>query len=93
MKKRERNWRVELSKYALKYLKKLENKTSQRILNMLEELECVENPILHKNVRPLVGKLKGFYRLRVGEFRIIFELDRTNKRIGVHLIVTRGDAY
>ncbi|UCC38950.1 MAG: type II toxin-antitoxin system RelE/ParE family toxin [Candidatus Aminicenantes bacterium] len=93
MKKQERNWRVELSKYALKYLKRLEKKTSQRILNNLEELEKVENPILHKNVRPLAGKLRGFYRLRVGEFRIIFELDRTNKRIGVHLIVTHGDAY
>lgn len=93
MKKQERNWRVELSKYALKYLKKLEKKTSQRILNTLEELERVENPILYKNVRPLAGKLRGFYRLRVGEFRIIFVLDRTNKRIGVHLIVTRGDAY
>ena len=93
MKKQERNWRVELSKYALKYLKKLEKKTSQRILNNLEELEKAENPILHKNVRPLTGKLRDFYRLRVGEFRIIFELDKVNKRIGVHLIVTRGNAY
>jgi len=43
--------------------------------------------MFHKDVKPLTGKLKGFYRLRVGEFKIIFELDRTNKCIGVHIIV------
>ena len=89
----EKNWRVELSKDAIKYLKKLDKSTSQRILDSLEKLETSENPLSHKDVRPLVGKLRGFYRLRVGEFRIIFELDRPNKRIGAHVIVLRGDAY
>ena len=89
----EKNWRVELSKDAIKYLKKLDKSTSQRILDSLEKLETSENPLSHKDVRPLVGKLRGFYRLRVGEFRIIFELDRPNKRIGAHVIVPRGDAY
>lgn len=89
----EKNWRVELSKDAIKYLKKLDRSTSQRLLNSLETLEITENPLLHQGVRPLIGKLKGFYRLRVGDFRIIFELDRQNKRIGVHVIAPRGNAY
>jgi mRNA interferase RelE/StbE len=89
----QKNWIVELSKDAIKYLKKLDRNTSQRLLNGLEKLEVTENPLLHKDVRPLTGKLKGFYRLRVGDFRIIFELDRQNKRIGVNVIVTRGNAY
>jgi len=88
-----KNWSVELSKDALKYLRKLGKNTSKRILNSIEELEISENPLLHKDVRPLTGKLKGFYRLRIGEFRIIFELDRESKRIGVHVIVSRGNAY
>jgi len=89
----EKNWRVELSKSALKSLKKLEEKTAKRVLKSLEELEGMKNPLLHKDIRPLTGKLRGFYRLRVGDFRIIFELDRRNKRIGVHIIVFRGSAY
>jgi mRNA interferase RelE/StbE len=88
-----KNWRVELSKDALKYLKKLNKSTSERILDSLEKLGKAENPLLHKDVRPLAGKLKGFYRIRVGTFRIIFELDSTKKRIGVHAIVPRGNAY
>lgn len=88
-----KNWKVELSKDAIKYLKKLERKTALRILERLDDLERTENPLLHKDVRPLAGKLKGFYRLRIADFRIIFELDRINKRIGIHLIIPRGNAY
>lgn len=89
----EKIWSAELSKYALKHLGKLNKKTANRILEALEELEKAENPLLHKDVRPLIGKLRGFYRLRVGEYRIIFELDRKNKCIGIHLILSRGNAY
>jgi len=89
----EKKWRVELSKSASKHLKKLEDKTAQKILDNLQEIEGWENPLLHQDIRPLVGKLKGFYRLRIGNMRIIFELDGNNKRIGVHAIVSRESAY
>jgi len=89
----EKNWKVELSKEAIKDLKKLDKNVSSRLLNNLNKLEISENPLSLKDVRPLVGKLKGFYRLRVGEYRIIFEIDRPNKRIGIHIIVPRGNAY
>jgi mRNA interferase RelE/StbE len=88
-----KNWRVELSKDAIKYLKKLDKSTSQRILDSLVRLEKTENLLLHKDVRPLAGKLRGFYRLRVGTLRMIFELDNIKKRIGVHVIAPRGNAY
>jgi mRNA interferase RelE/StbE len=89
----EKNWSVELSKRALKRLGKLGQKSRNRILQNLEELGKLDNPLLHKEVRPVIGKLRGFYRFRIGNFRIIFELDRTKKRIGIHVIVTREDAY
>ena len=88
-----KNWEVELSKDSIKYLKKLNKKTSQRLLTSLEAFETPEHPLSHKDVRPLVGKLRGFYRFRVGEFRLIFELDRTQKRIGILSIIPRGNAY
>ncbi len=89
----EKNWSVELSKRALKHLERLGEKNRNRILRNLEELEGMNNPLLHGDVRPLIGKLRGFYRLRIGDFRIIFELDRKKSRIGIHVIVSREDAY
>lgn len=79
----EKNWSVEFSRSSLKSLEKLEKKVSLRILDRLEELADEENPLLHKNVRPLAGKFKGFFRLRVGELRVIFELDPQDRRIGI----------
>ncbi len=89
----EKKWKVELSDEALKYLKKLAKTSSARILDNLGMLETSENPLDHKNVRPQIGKIRGFYRLRVGGLRILFELDDENRRIGIHLIVPRGSAY
>ncbi len=62
-------------------------------MDNLEQLERMENPLLHKDVRPLTGKLRGFYRLRVADLRVIFEMDSKEKRIGVHIVVSRESAY
>jgi mRNA interferase RelE/StbE len=89
----EKLWSVEFSKSSLKALGRLGRRASTRILVALEELGGQENPLRHKDVRPLEGKFKGFYRLRVGEYRVIFELDPENKRIGLLALVPRGKGY
>ncbi|MGZ4887006.1 MAG: type II toxin-antitoxin system RelE family toxin [Candidatus Aminicenantales bacterium] len=89
----EESWSVEFSKAALKDLERSSKSVSQRILDILENLSCAENPLWHKDVRSLECKLKAFYRLRVGEYRVIFELDPENRRIGVVAVVPRGRAY
>lgn len=89
----EKNWKVELSREAWRYLEKLEKRVVLRITNHLENLGKTENPSFHKKVKPLIGKLKGFYRMRIGDLRVIFEIDWKNKRIGVLTIVPRGNAY
>jgi len=89
----ERSWSVELTRSALKDLECLGKKVSSRIIGRLEELGETQNPLRHKDVRALEGKLRAFYRLRVGEYRVIFELDPGNGRIGVLAIVSRGKGY
>ncbi|MDH7513017.1 MAG: type II toxin-antitoxin system RelE/ParE family toxin [Clostridiales bacterium] len=89
----EKNWKLELSKDSWKYIKKLGKRNGFRILDRLEELCKKGNPIFQKDVRRLEGKLKGFYRLRIGDLRVIFEVDWEEKRIGVLAVVPRGNAY
>jgi len=72
---------------------KLDKKVRQRIQSALLELEQAENPLLHKDVRNLTGKLRGDYRLRVGDWRILFTPDRAEKVIYVYAVLPRGDAY
>jgi len=88
-----KSWKVEVFPEAEKYLKKLDKKTRKLIIKHLREIENMENPLLHPNVRSLTGKLKGFHRLRVGKYRIIFELLNKRRVIAVHIIISRGKAY
>lgn len=53
----------------------------------------MENPLRHKDVRSLEGKLRGYHRLRIGEYRAVFELDTEGGRIGVLAVIPRGEGY
>ena len=86
-------WRVKLSTRAEKYYKKLDKKMRARAKQALEELSAFENPIEHQDVKPLTGELKGFYRLRIGGFRIVFALLFDSRIIAVVNFAPRGDAY
>lgn len=87
------SWAVELFPEAEKQYKRLARNLRDRIRRSLTELEESENPRSHRQVIPLVGKLKGYYRLRVGDYRVIFEILPSRKVIAVHLIIPRGQAY
>ena len=89
----EKSWSVEFSNSALKTLQRLDKTASLRVLDRLGELANAENPLRHRDVRSLEGKLKEYYRFRVGEYRVIFELDQRGRRIGVLAVVPRGKGY
>lgn len=86
-------WQVKLSAKAEKYYKKLDKKMRNRVRQALEELSTFENPIEHQDVKPLTGELKGFYRLRIGDFRIVFALLCDIRIIAVVNFAPRGDVY
>jgi mRNA interferase RelE/StbE len=87
------NWKVEVKPSAEGQYRKLDRKTRQRVLAALRDLEDSANPFFHKDVRALTGSLKGDYRIRVGNWRILFTSDRVDGRIYVYAILPRGRAY
>ena len=87
------SWKIEVKPTAEKSYLKLDKRTRRRIKESLLELEKSENPLMHPRVRPLIGKLRGDYRLRVGGWRVLFTPDKNQKIIYVYAILPRGDAY
>ncbi|MCX5846287.1 MAG: type II toxin-antitoxin system RelE/ParE family toxin [Deltaproteobacteria bacterium] len=87
------NWTVKVSSKAEHYFNKLDRVLKERVKKELLKLSGYENPLSHENVKPLTGDLHGFYRLRIGNYRIIFALIKETKIIGVVNIAPRGDAY
>jgi mRNA interferase RelE/StbE len=88
-----KSWRIELKPSAEKQYLRLDGRTRHRIKAALQALEQTETPLLHPRVRSLTGPLKGDYRLRIGDWRVLFTPDRESKVIRVYAVLPRGDAY
>jgi mRNA interferase RelE/StbE len=86
-------WRIEVKPAAEKQYLKLDKETRLRIKKALVRLESLDDPFFHDNVRPLTGRLKGDYRLRAGDWRILFTPGKDEQIIFVYAILPRGRAY
>jgi mRNA interferase RelE/StbE len=88
-----KSWRIEVKPSAEKQYLSLDRKTRHRIKANLQDLAGYEIPFFHPHVKPLTGKLKGDYRLRVGNWRVLFTPEKEKKILYVYAILPRGDAY
>ena len=71
-------------------LSRLDNTVKESVINRLMWL--AENAEL-VNHRRLTGRWAGFYRLRAGDYRALYTIDRENHRIVVEAIGHRSDVY
>ncbi|OGO17555.1 MAG: hypothetical protein A2Z15_08395 [Chloroflexi bacterium RBG_16_50_11] len=83
-------YRVALSKEALKYYNKVSVATATRLDKCFTNLES--DPLKGSNIKSLKG-MTGRFRYRVGNIRVIYEVDRTNNTVFVSAILPRGQAY
>ena len=90
-------WKLIYHRNAIKFLKKLEKEKREHILDKLYELlNSIEKgilPIRTMDIKRLKGKWEGFFRLRVGELRIIFRIDVESKKILIYNIHFREKSY
>ncbi len=86
-------WKIEHTDESIKNLRKVSRRLARRVLVSLEEVGALQSPFTHRQVKKLTGDLRGLYRLRVGEYRVIFKLDPKEKQITVISILPRGAAY
>lgn len=87
------SWRIEIKPAAERQYLRLDKRLRKRVKDALRELEREENPLFHRTARGLTGELYGDYRLRVGDWRLLFMPDKDKKIIYVYAILPRGDAY
>ena len=83
-------YEILLTKQAHKALRNMPRNTAQRIRGKIEQL-ATDPHAANPNVRKLAGR-EG-YRLRVGDWRIIYELGEEELIILVLRIAPRGEVY
>ncbi len=82
-------YKVKYSKGAIRKLRKLPKNRADRICLKINEL--AKSPYLNTQVKLLKG-VEG-YRLRVGDWRIIYTINDTELEIWIVKIASRGDIY
>lgn len=79
------------SKQADKYLLRLTRVKAGKILNRMESI--AQDPLKpDNNITKLTGT-KSSFRLRIGDIRIIYFLDISNKSIYIIKVAPRGSVY
>lgn len=84
-------FKIIVHKRALKYLNKLTSFRKTKIKRLLTEL--INDPIQREEIKPMLGDWKGYYRIKIGNIRLIFWVDQVKKIIYVDHIGPRGDVY
>ena len=83
-------YHVRLTSYAEDDLARLSKTAAQQVLKRLRWL--AEN-IDEITPESLTGQWQGVFKLRVGDFRILYTFDRTERNIIVHVIRHRREVY
>ncbi len=84
-------WKILYRQQSLKFVKKLDNKSQENIQNYIEKISETKNP--EDFGKPLTGNLKGFWRYRVGDYRIICEIRKKELIVLVIDIGHRSKIY
>ena len=83
-------YRIEIEAAAEKRLRRMPGNTAKLIRSKL--LALAANPFApNNNVRKLTGR--DGYRLRVGDWRVLYTVDRARAVVAVMVIKPRGRAY
>jgi len=82
--------KIQYSKKAVRFLKKLEKEQCRWIHGKIQVL--VVNPV-PADAKTLSGYKELIFRIRVGNYRIMYEWDKKGKTIGIIKIDKRGRAY
>lgn len=66
-------WRIEIDKDVQRSMKKLDKQIARRIVAKLHEISQLEDP--RSRGKALTGNLSGVWRYRVGDYRILCDIN------------------
>jgi mRNA interferase RelE/StbE len=82
--------KVVLTEDAERDLAGLDRKTAGRIVS---RLKWFAEHFDEQAPQPLSGALRGYHKLRVGDWRVIYEINRNDRMLTVHAIEHRSEIY
>ena len=84
-------YKIVVHKRAAKSLKKASDPQITKLKDIL--IKLANNPHDYPRIKKMAGEWAGYWRIRIGVFRVIFWIDKTKKIIFIDHIGNRGDVY
>ena len=84
-------YEIVLTKEAQKDYRKLAKSVARRVNQCLDGLR--ENPLRYPQAIPLKGKLAGSYRWRVGDWRVVYQVNTDEQVVTILQITHRSKVY
>ena len=84
-------FRVVLLPKAEKTFAAADARTARKLAKAFKLLEI--DPLRHPNIKSLAGPLKGMFRFRAGDYRILYTVDAASDTVYVVRIANRKEAY
>lgn len=84
-------WTIELDDGARRAFRKIAREPADRITRYLEELTALEDP--RQRGKALTGSLKGLWRYRVGDYRIVVRIYDERLVVLVLTLAHRREVY
>ena len=84
------SWQIEFTKAAAKEIRALENPTQLKIKTEIQK-KLMVNPDYY--LIPLIGDLSGFFKFRVGDYRVLCKKDKSKLIITTFKIKHRSEVY
>ncbi len=84
------NYHLVFTESGKNSIKSLDKNIQQRVFDKLKWfIQNIDNLTL----LPLKSNLSGLYKLRVGDYRVIYEIHLTDKVVSVHKVGHRKEIY
>ena len=84
-------WTIEVSERALRSLRKMDKQIARRVRDELLEIAKLEDP--RSRGKALTGNLAGVWRYRIGDYRILCDIEDSRLVILVIDVAHRREVY
>lgn len=84
-------WRIDYTDTALRQMRKLDKPSARRVMDFMDERVGSGDP--RRTGRMLSGSLGKLWRYRVGDFRVICDIQDDALRVLVVTVARRDKAY
>lgn len=84
-------WRIEFTRSADKAMRKLDKGIAKRVLDELDEIATLEDP--RGRGKALTGNLAGVWRYRVGDYRVLCDIQDGRLVVLVVDVAHRREVY